>query len=186
MTEPDLSVEQREARVAQLRQEADGAMTELRAKLAGVRAAQEQALATTGEATSRDGSVRATVDATGVVTSLRFAPSPFQRSTPEKLAQATVATIQAAAAQARAQVSATLAPVREEGSRVLAAAAGGMSELRAARLGVPEVPRTAVDPAEDAWHHGQPEPSPPAPPSRPARADRGEEDDWESGGSLLR
>ena len=185
MTEPDLSVEQREARVAQLRQDADGAMTELRAKLAGVRAAQEQALATTGEATSRDGSVRATVDATGVVTSLVFAPSAFQRSTPEKLAQATVATIQTAAAQARAQVSATLAPVREEGSGVLAAAAGGMSELRAARLGVPEVPRTAVDPAEDAWHHGQPEPSP-APPSRPARADREEEDDWESGGSLLR
>ena len=48
-------------------------------------------LSAKGEATSRDGSVRVTVDATGVVTALEFAPSTFGKYTPDRLAAATVA-----------------------------------------------------------------------------------------------
>lgn len=162
VTEPGLTPEQRQERVLELRGEADEAMADLRAKLAAVRESQGQALAVTGEASSRDGSVRAVVDATGVVTSLVFAPSSFERSTPEKLAQTAVATIQSAAAKARATVSETLAPIRAEGSAVLAAAAEGMPDLKAARLTVPQVPRTATDPADesDPWRGARSEPEP--------------------------
>jgi DNA-binding protein YbaB len=146
VAEFDLAVEQ--ARVADLRGAAEEVLGGLRDKLDAVRQAQQNALATTAEATSRDGSVRAVVDATGVVTSLVFAPSAFERSTPEKLAQAAVATIQAAAAQARARVSATMAPVRAPGAGVLAAAARAFPELSPQQLTVPAVPRTATDPSD--------------------------------------
>lgn len=194
MTEPGLTPEQRVAEVAELRGQADTVMSDLKAKLAAVRESQGRALAVTGESTSRDGSVRATVDATGVVTRLTFAPSAFERSTPDKLAQTAVATIQAAAAKARASVSETLAPLTAEGSQVLAAAAEGMPDLKSAGLTVPQVPRTATDPAEDneSWHAGRtdPEPDPadpftasrPGPPPRPAVED---DEDPDGGGSVL-
>src|SRR5213593_3738726 len=86
MTEPGLTPEQREARVSELRAEADATMAGLRSKMAAVQQAQQTALSTTGEATSRDGSVTVTVDATGVVTALSFADTAFQKSTPERLA----------------------------------------------------------------------------------------------------
>jgi hypothetical protein len=158
----DLATEQ--ARVAELHGQADEVMAGLRAKVAAVAQAQQTALSVTGEASSRDGSVRAVVDATGVVTSLVFAASAFERSTPEKLAQATIFTIQAAAAQARARVSETLAPAREPGSRILAAAEDAFPELSARQLSVPEVPRTATDPADEAdpWHDARPKPARPA------------------------
>ncbi|MFI9381103.1 YbaB/EbfC family nucleoid-associated protein [Kutzneria sp. NPDC052558] len=203
MTEPDLSPEQRLAKVAELRQQADGALAGLRAQMAAVKQAQQQALSSTGEATSKDGSVQAAVDATGVVTSLKFAPTAFERSTPDKLAQTVVATIQAAAAKARAKVSETLAPVRTQSANVLAAA-GSAVGLDAGQLSTPAVPRTATDPGEqaDQWRQAPPPPAytppaqpsyspppaarpapaqPPQPQSRPSRRD----DDDEDGGSVL-
>jgi DNA-binding protein YbaB len=149
VVEFDLAAER--ARVADLRGAADEVLGGLRDKLDAVRQAQQNALATTAEATSRDGSVRAVVDATGVVTSLVFAPSAFERSTPEKLAQASVATIQAAAAQARARVSETMAPVRAPGAGVLAAAARAYPELSPEGLTVPAVPHTATDPSDSPF-----------------------------------
>ena len=201
MTEPDLSPEQRLAKVAELRQQADGALAGLRSQMAAVKQAQQQALSSTGEATSRDGSVQAAVDATGVVTSLKLAPTAFDRTTPDKLAQTVVATIQTAAAKARAKVSETLAPVREQSANVLAAA-GSAVGIDARQLSTPEVPRTATDASDqaDPWRQAQaappsysPPPPPAAPPaarpappqpsqpSRPAHRD----DDDDDGGSVL-
>lgn len=165
MAEFDLAAEQ--ARVADLRGAAEDVLSGLRDRLDAVRQAQQSALATTAEASSRDGSVWAVVDATGVVTSLVFAPTAFDRSTPEKLAQTAVATIQAAAAKARARVSETMAPVRAPGSGVLAAAAAAYPELSPQRLAVPAVPRTATDPSDagDPWRPDSTEPARrPAPP----------------------
>ena len=174
MTEPDLSPEQRLAKVAELRQQADGALAGLRAQMAAVKEAQQQALSSTGEATSRDGSVQVAVDATGVVTSLKFAPTAFDRTTPDKLAQTVVATIQAAAAKARAKVSETLAPVRTQSANVLAAA-GSAVGIDARQLSTPEVPRTATDASEqaDPWRQAPqqaytPPPASPPPAARPA------------------
>lgn len=204
MTEPDLSPEQRAAKVAELRQQADGALAGLRAQMAAVKQAQQQALSSTGEATSRDGSVQVAVDATGVVTALKLSPNAFERTTPDKLAQAVVATIQAAAAKARAKVSETLAPVRAQSANVLAAA-GSAVGINAGQLSTPEVPRTASDPTgqDDPWRQAQaapqqsysprpttppaappaarPAPSP-SPQQRPASRDYDDDDD---GGSVL-
>jgi DNA-binding protein YbaB len=180
MTELDLEAER--ARVGELRGQADEVLASLRARLDAVGHAQATALRTTGEATSRDGSVRAVVDATGVVTALVFAQSAFDRGTPETLAQATVATIQAAAAKARAEVARTLAPVRTPGAGILAAAARAFPELSPDRLTVPEVPHTAVDPADEAdpWPRAEPTR---ATPHRPLAGDDSADDE---SGSVLR
>jgi DNA-binding protein YbaB len=203
MTEPDLSPEQRAAKVAELRQQADGALAGLRAQMAAVKQAQQEALSSTGEATSRDGSVQAAVDATGVVTALKLSPNAFERTTPDKLAQAVVATIQAAAAKARAKVSETMAPVRAQSANVLAAA-GNANGLDSARLSTPEVPRTAADPTgqDDPWRQAQApqqsysppppaappaaRPAPSSPPAAPQRqAPPSRDDDDDAGGSVL-
>jgi DNA-binding protein YbaB len=179
VTDPELSLEQRQAQVSELRQAADTGLAELRAKITAVKDAQALAMTATGAATSRDGSVTVTVDATGVVTSMTFAPSAFQRSTPQKLAQTAVATIQTAAAQARAKAAEALAPLRSENSPVVSAVTQGLPELRSLRTQVPDVPRTQVDPTgtTDQWAHAsesdpraetprrQTEPAATAPPS---------------------
>jgi len=186
MTEPGLTPEEREARVAELQGEADEVMAGLRERMAAVQQAQQAAFNTKGEATSRDGSVRVTVDATGVVTALEFADTVFQKSTPQKLAAATVATIQEAAAQARGQLQQNLAPLTSPPA--LAAARGNVPGLDA--YTVPQVPRTATDPGDlyeaeptGGYEFDQPEeePTPPPAPSqvrrpRPAPADDDEDD----------
>jgi DNA-binding protein YbaB len=202
---PDMSADQQ---IRQLYAEADSTMKQFKDRMANVREAQQQALQATGEASSQDGSVRARVDSTGVVTALTIAPSVFERSTPERLAQTVVATIQRAAAQSRGQASAALAPAApEEG--LSAKATEALAEYGIPKVGVPEVPRTAVDPTQpdttyeqppvdtakqEAWATGhavdpEPEPTLPPPPApapvrppraapQPARAARGDAEDW--------
>ncbi|WP_439663429.1 YbaB/EbfC family nucleoid-associated protein [Lentzea sp. HUAS TT2] len=72
--------------------------------------AQAEAMAKVGRATSPDGLVEVTVNASGIVTGVTFAPAAFDRSTPEKLGQSVVATIQQAALNAREQADAVLTP----------------------------------------------------------------------------
>ena len=196
MTEPWLTPEEREARVSELQMEADETMAGLRAKLAAVAQAQQTALSSTGEATSRDGSVRVTVDATGVVTALAFDDSAFQKSTPERLAAATVATIQEAATQARGRMQQTLAPLTADSQGALAAARQHVPGLDG--LTVPEVPRTVTDPGEAAdqepsagYAFEQPiepeeEPAAPPAPSQVRRPRPAEPDDDYDDGSIYR
>jgi DNA-binding protein YbaB len=157
MTEQELSIEQR---TAQALADADKAMATLKARVEGVKQAQQQALHATGEATSKDGSVHVVVDSTGVVTSLRFAPAALERTTPERLAQIVVATIQTAAAQARGRMSAALAPVRDNDDGLAKVITDGLASLGVQRAVVPDVPRTAQDISGG--------PGPQEPPSRPA------------------
>jgi DNA-binding protein YbaB len=166
-------------RIRELYAEADRTMAQLKARVASIQQAQQQAMRARGEATSQDGSVHVVVDATGVVTSLRFADSVFERTTPERLAQTVVATIQSAAAQARGRMAAALPPADGETS---AKVAEGLAALGIPKFGVPAVPRTAADPtAQDAFFEErpaasfderitepEPEPAPqPAPPAEP-------------------
>ncbi len=160
--------------------------------MAAVAQAQQTALAATGEATSHDGSVRVTVDATGVVTELQFSDTAFQKSTPQRLAAATVATIQSAAAKARGQMQQTLAPLADRSA--LQAARENVPGLP--NLTVPAVPHTATDPGENldteptaGYAFDEPiepeeEPAPPQAPSqvrRPRPATAEDEDDYEDG-----
>lgn len=169
VTESEQFLREQTSRVEGLRQQADTAMASLQARIAHVRQAQEQAMQVTGESTSRDGSVRVTVDATGVVTGLTLSPSAFDKNTPDKLAQAIVATIQSAAAQARGQMSAAFSAVRGSAgdSGVINAAEQGTAALGVPRMSVPEVPRTADDPTGQfaGW-----EPTTPPAASQPGRA----------------
>jgi DNA-binding protein YbaB len=177
--------------IKQLYAEADSTMAQLKDRMASVREAQQEALQATGEASSQDGTVRAVVDSTGVVTALTIAPSVFERSTPERLAQTVVATIQRAAAQSRGKMSAAMAPTApEEG--LSAKAAEALAEYGIPKVGVPEVPHTAVDPTlpdttyeqppvdtarQEAWATGhavdvEPAFVPPPEPIRPPRASK--------------
>lgn len=177
VTEAEQFLAQQTARVEGLRQQADAAMTALHKRIEQVRQAQADAMHVTGESTSRDGSVRVAVDATGVVTSLTLSPSAFDRNTPEKLAQAIVATIQSAAAQARGQLSSAFSEVRGGGGDVLAAAAQGAASLGVPKRSVPDVPRTADDPTGQ-FADWEPTKAPPASePRRPSPPRHGDEQD---------
>jgi YbaB/EbfC DNA-binding family protein len=79
-----------------------------------LRAAEAQALGAMGEAAAADGSVRATVDAAGMLTGLELTPNAL-RATPEDLAHLVIAVTQQAAAQARGAVRDVYEPLRGEG-----------------------------------------------------------------------
>ena len=136
----------------------DGVVAELRTRAAKIRENQAVALSATGEASSHDGTVRATVDATGVLTALNFAPSLFDRSTPDKLARTIVATAQAAATQARAKAAEAMSSLRSDDNGMLATAARETERWGVPAGGVPEVPNTATDPTgdQDPWQRTDP------------------------------
>ena len=154
-------------------------MSALRERVAAARQVREQALAVSGEATSGGGTIRVVVDSTGVMTALTLAPSVFDRGTPERLSSAIVATIQAAAAKARAGMAEAMAPIRDGGATASAATAA-VPELAGLRFDVPEVPRTAIDPTvdRDPWQAEQPEPASPPPPPRPVEPAPDDEAEW--------
>ncbi len=127
----------------------ESVVRELRSRAAKIRESQAAALTATGEAASHDGTVRATVDATGVLTALNVTPALFDRTTPDRLARTIVATVQAAAAQARARAADAFASLRAEDSGLLATAARETERWGVPAGDVPEVPNTATDPTGD-------------------------------------
>jgi YbaB/EbfC DNA-binding family len=164
VTEPGLTPVERVGRVRELRQEADAAITAYRSRIVAAGQARERALAVTGEARSRDGSVRAEVDATGVVTGLTLGPGA-RNGTPETLATTIVATIQEAAARARTAMADAMAPLRAGGEATRSATAA-VPELAALRFELPAVPRTAIDPTTVATGGWTPPPHDPDPDGR--------------------
>lgn len=108
MNNPEL-----EARNAALRGQVDTMLANLEQQTAQLRQAQAEAMAKVGRARSQDGLVEVTVNAGGIVTGVTIAPAAFERSTPEKLGQSVVTTIQQAALDARGQADAVLAPYQE-------------------------------------------------------------------------
>ncbi len=101
-------------RNAAMRQQVNSLLDGLKRQTAALKSAQEQTVEMTGRATSADGLVTVTVNAAGIVTDVRFAPSAFDRSTPDKLARSVVAATQQAAVGVKQRVDAALAPVRSE------------------------------------------------------------------------
>jgi DNA-binding protein YbaB len=160
-------------RVAELQRQADDTMAALRERITAATEVRERAMSVSGEASSHDGTVTAVVDSTGVVTSLTFAPSVFDRNTPEKLASTVVAVIQKAAAKARADMAEAMAPIRSDADAARKAAAG-VPDLSALRFDVPAVPQTAVDRSgqQDPWAGG----ATPEPPSKRSQEPEADED----------
>lgn len=127
-------------------EQADEIAAQVSAQAERVRAQQAATMAITGTASSHDGSVRAVVDATGVVTSLEFAPSALDRGGLDRLARTVVATIQSAAAQARGQMTRSWQDWQTpQTSEVLSRAAAATGHIGVPRIGVPDVPRTETD-----------------------------------------
>jgi DNA-binding protein YbaB len=164
MTEPPSELGRQLSSTAWAQAQADGIVRELREQATKLAEMRSSALAGRGAASAQDGSVHAVVDASGVVLSLEFAPSVFERGTPDKLARTTVAVIQSAASKARAQVSDALRAARADNTGLLGTAAQGAAALGLSPFDVPEVPRTVEDPtaALDEWA-AVPEPEPVAP-----------------------
>lgn len=99
---------------ARLVAEAEHVYSVTRRRKEALRAAEAQALGATGEAAAADGSVRATVDAAGMLTGLELTSTAL-RATPEDLARLVITVTQQAAARARGAVRDVYEPLRGEG-----------------------------------------------------------------------
>ncbi|GAA3842326.1 YbaB/EbfC family nucleoid-associated protein [Saccharothrix violaceirubra] len=145
MTDPSGRRAELEARNAAMREQVDTLLGELREKTAQLRETQERALAVTASAVSKDGTVKASVDASGALTSLEFAPSAFDRhQTPDKLARLATETVRQAIAKARTEVEETLADARTGPSLDLSELLPGVPPLSEL---VPKPPVVADPPA---------------------------------------
>lgn len=114
MTDPELTTAEITERARQLTAEAEHLYSKTKRRNETLRAAREQAIKITGEASSPDGSVRATVDVGGMLTKLVLAPDAMRREADELAELVTTAT-QHAAARARAAAEEVYAPLRNEG-----------------------------------------------------------------------
>ncbi|MFS8101228.1 YbaB/EbfC family nucleoid-associated protein [Lentzea alba] len=152
MSNPEL-----EARNAALRGQVDTMLANLERQTAQLKEAQAEAMSKTGRATSQDGLVEVTVNAGGIVTGVAFAPAAFERSTPEKLGQSVVATIQKAALNAREQADAVLAHY-QEGIPDLPDLFPGMPSLKDLIPTPPPVPQSQPQSPGEPLRHDDEEP----------------------------
>lgn len=103
-----------EARNAVMRETMNSLMDGISKHTEQLKQAQEKVGSTIGEATSEDGLVTVAVNGAGIVTDVRLSESAFQYTTPKKLSQAIVRTIQDAARDAQSQAVAAFAPIQAE------------------------------------------------------------------------
>lgn len=136
---------------AEAHQVVDEHLAALTRRVESIKAQRSQALQAIASATSRDGHVRVTVDATGVPTELTLSLTAFEDTTPEKLARTVLATAQQAAASVRASVRGAVDGIRDSDPDISVARQGAQRLL--GDLSLPEVPRTVSDPpgVRDPW-----------------------------------
>ncbi len=133
-----------------MREQVDSLLAELRKKTDEVREAQAQAMAITATAVSQDGSVRATVDSAGALTSLEFSANAFERTTPDKLARLATETVRQAVAKARTELNEVLAPARQGPSIDLSEMLPGVPSLADLIPQPPVVPQPSAPPRRPA------------------------------------
>uniref|UniRef100_UPI00146DF1DD YbaB/EbfC family nucleoid-associated protein n=1 Tax=Actinoalloteichus spitiensis TaxID=252394 RepID=UPI00146DF1DD len=100
-----------EGRMSTLREQAAALTEQLERQTSQLREAQERATHLRGTATSPDGLVTVSVDASGGIADLRIAPTAFSRSTPEKLARSIAQTFASARASTQAQLGEAFGPL---------------------------------------------------------------------------
>lgn len=103
-----------EARNAVMRETMNSLMDGISKHTEQLKQAQEHVGSTIGKASSEDGLVTVQVNGAGIVTDLVLGSSAFQYTTPKKLSQMIVRTIQDAARDAQSQGSAVFAPIQAE------------------------------------------------------------------------
>ncbi|EWC60772.1 hypothetical protein UO65_3913 [Actinokineospora spheciospongiae] len=148
------------ARNAAAKEQVDGLLDTFRQQTEALREAQDAALRASASLTSKDGLVRASVDSSGALSALEFAPSAFDRSTPEALARAVLQLARQGAAEVRERVSDLMAPV-SGGLPDLSDLFDDAPSLRGLMAGIPvpqadappshESPGDADDDVPDSW-----------------------------------
>lgn len=101
-----------EARNAAMRENMNSALENLDRQTQRLQQAQQQAASVVGTASSDDGLVTVKVNAAGVITDLKISNSAFQFTTPKKLSELILLTIQEAAGEARGQTEEAFAAVQ--------------------------------------------------------------------------
>jgi DNA-binding protein YbaB len=102
-----------EARNAAMKNQVDSLLEQFEKQTEQLRDAQAAAAETSATVTSPDGLVRATIDSTGSLAQLDFAPSAFERSTPAALANATLKLVRHGTLQVKQQVADLMAPITQ-------------------------------------------------------------------------
>lgn len=148
MTDPSHQRAELEARNAAMRENMHSALEGLSRQTEQLKQAQEQTIATTGKASSDDGMVTVQVNGAGIVTDLQLSSSAFRSTTPRKLSETIVLTIQAAARDARAQADEAFAPIQANMPDLPDIFADAPS-LKALIPTAPEVPSGLADDADE-------------------------------------
>jgi DNA-binding protein YbaB len=133
-----------------MREQVDSLLAELHKKTDELRETQAQAMAITATAVSEDGSVRATVDSAGALTSLEFSANAFERSTPDKLARLTTETVRQAVVKARTELNEVLAPAQQGASIDLSEMLPGVPSLADLIPKPPVLPQPSTAPRRPA------------------------------------
>ncbi|MGP4018695.1 YbaB/EbfC family nucleoid-associated protein [Saccharopolyspora sp. 5N708] len=148
MSNPSSRRAELEARNAAMRENMTSLLEGISRQTEQLKQAQEQAVATTGKASSDDGLVTVQVNSAGIVTDLQLSSSAFRSTTPRKLSESIVLTIQAAARNARAQADEAFTPILANMPDLpdFFADAPSLKDLIPA---APEVPSGVADDADD-------------------------------------
>ncbi|WP_331281559.1 YbaB/EbfC family nucleoid-associated protein [Saccharothrix sp. NRRL B-16314] len=165
-----------EARNAAMKEQVNGLLDTFNRQAEMLREAQVAAARTTASLTSKDGLVRAAVDSGGVLTHLEFAPSAFERSTPEALARSVLQLAREGASQVKQQVNDLMSPLTE-GLPDLSDLVEGAPSLSALLPRFDAPPPPPVTPDDDSFEDrsalaGRTEQAPPPPPPPPPAARR--------------
>jgi DNA-binding protein YbaB len=102
-----------EARNAAMKEQVNSLLDQFHRQTEQLRNAQEAAAQTSATVTSKDGLVRATIDSTGSLSQLQFAPKAFQRSNPEALANTVLDVVRQGSLQVKQQIAALMSPLTE-------------------------------------------------------------------------
>jgi DNA-binding protein YbaB len=96
-----------------MKDQVDSLLEKFDQQTAQLRDAQAAAAQASATLTSKDGLVRATIDATGSLAALDFAPVAFERTTPAALANTVLGLVRHGTLQVKQQVADLMAPITE-------------------------------------------------------------------------
>jgi DNA-binding protein YbaB len=102
-----------EARNAAMKDQVDTLLEQFERQTAQLRDAQAAAAETSAQVTSPDGLVRATIDATGSLAKLEFAPTTFERTNPAQLANTVQTLVRQGSLQVKQKIADLMAPLTE-------------------------------------------------------------------------
>src|SRR5947209_19173886 len=113
VTNPGDDRAQLEARNAAMRDKVDDLLDTYRKQTARLQEAQQARSALSARLTSPDGLVEVTVDASGMLTGLKIAPSAFERTRPEALSRTILDLTRRGVTQIRQQANELMKPLTE-------------------------------------------------------------------------